>query len=178
MPADTILIPAIAVERLRRKAKSVKKKLGVSHHEALDIVARDTKRFRDWHHVITEAKATALSEQAFNSGFVVGLDAKDADFYREGLKYFVPDERLMFFVVGEFEEQNPQPFDDDLSFLWEELNELVYFRSKKIIPENESAARALCNEEFFFTPIYGRLNGYELPFFLDPVEEDEGDGHV
>ena len=54
---DVIVIPAAAVEALRRKAKKLRKETGIAHHAALDAVARAGGMFPDWHHLIEAAKA-------------------------------------------------------------------------------------------------------------------------
>lgn len=179
MPANKYLFPSHVIEQMRREAKHLVKLEGIPYHQALDRVARDDKLgIRDWHHVIEEAKATAPSEQAFRHGFVVGLDPKDADFNHARLRYFVPDDRIFGFVLDEYDDQNPEPRDDDEEGMREELSDLIFFRSKEIIPTDDRAARVLCEEDFFFVPMYGRLRGRELPFFLDIVEDDEEDGYV
>ena len=106
MSTNIVIIPAAAVERLRRKAKELKKRTGVPHHEALDQVAQESKYFRDWHHLMGHAKATQPMEQAFKTGIIVGVDPKDADFNHSRLKYFVPDGRAIMFLRSEFEESH------------------------------------------------------------------------
>ena len=170
MSTDIVIIPAAVVDRMRRKAKELKKHTGISHHEALDQVARADKYFRDWHHLIEHAKATELTEQALNAGFIIGMDRKDADFNHDRLKRFVRDERVASFIRSKFKEQHPKPWSDDEEFDWEEIEELIYFRSNSIVPDTLEAALEICDEDFYFPPRYVRLRGKVIDLYS--VEDD------
>ena len=166
------VFPAAAVGHWRRKAKQLKKKTGVSHHEALDIVAREIGHLPDWHHLIEQAKANERSEGAFKAGLVIGMDPKDADFNLSHLINFVPDERLVMFVHSEFEEQHPKPWSEHVESMWEGYEELVYIRCKGAAPGTLEEAFEVCRKDFFFQPLYIRLRGRVEQTFLEEEYED------
>lgn len=168
------VFPAAAVEHLRRKAKELKKKTGVPHHEALDIVAREIFHLPDWHHFIEQAKANELSERAFKAGLVVGIDVKEASDVRSSLSQFVRDERLVMFVRSEFEKAHPKPWSEEVEGDWEDLDwQFVYFRCVRTTPNTLDEVWELCRKDFFFGPQYVRLKGKVLQ---DPFsDEDENE---
>ncbi len=51
--------PESRLDRLRRRAKKLRKETGVAHHEALDVVARE-HGFKDWRHLYDTQKAGGL----------------------------------------------------------------------------------------------------------------------
>ncbi len=167
------VFPSAAVENLRRKAKQLKKKTGVTHHEALDIVAREIFHLPDWHHFIEQAKANELSERALKAGLVIGIDAKDADFNLSRLIHFVPDERLVMFVHSEFEEQHPKPWSENVKDMWEAYDELVYFRCKGAVPGTLEKTVKVYEKDFFFAPLYVRLKGKVLQDAFSGEDENE-----
>src|SRR5487761_1947828 len=125
---NVIVIPAAAVERLRRKAKKLTKQNGIAHHAALDNVARASGRFADWHHLIEAAKATEVTERALKTGLVIGMDRKDVDFDQSRIKRFVRDERVSMFFRMEFEKWHPEPWSEEDEGGRDDIDELVYFR--------------------------------------------------
>ncbi|MEK7437992.1 MAG: hypothetical protein AAB150_14035 [Pseudomonadota bacterium] len=167
------VIPSAVVERLRRKAKKLVKQDGIAHHAALDIVARASGRFTDWHHLIEAAKATEASEQAFKSGLIIGMDPKDVDFDQSRIRRFVRDERVLVFLRLEFEKQHPQPWSEDDRWGWTDIEQLAYFRPKRSLPDSLHAVMQLCREDFFFAPRYVRLKGKVLQ---DPFSDEAENG--
>lgn len=173
MSRNTYVLPTILVEKLRREAKKLSKQAGIPYHQALDRVARDDKLgIRDWHHLIEEANASFLSEDAFKRGLVIGIDPKDADFNLSRLKGLVHDDRVVMFLRSDFEGRHPRPWSEDNEYEWEYLEELVYFRQKDSVPKTLEEALDLCKEDFFSPPQYVRLRGKEIDLY---PEEEEGD---
>ncbi len=171
---NVIVIPAAAVETLRRKAKKLRKETGIAHHAALDAVARAAGVFPDWHHLIEAAKATEPTERAFKAGLVVGIDVKEAQDVRSSLRQFVHDERLLMFVRSAFERAHPRPWTEEVEGDWEDLEwQLVYFRGVRAIPNSLGETLELCREDFIWPPRYVRLKGKVL---RDPFsDEDENE---
>ncbi len=178
--SDVHVIPSAAVEALRRKAKKLRKEQGMPHHAALDAVARAGGRFPDWHHFIEAAKATEPAEQAFKHGLVIGMDIKDAlEVPDSRLTQFLPDERLAMFVFEEFGLTPSGGLGETDDWRVDALDETVFFRSRRIVPDTLDEALKLRRQDFFFFPRYVRLRGQLL---IDPLEEDDedeggGDGH-
>lgn len=169
---DVIVIPSATVERLRRKAKKLKKDTGVSHHDALDLVARDM-RFPDWHHVIEAAKATEPSEQAFKAGLVIGVDRKEIDGVNlSRLTHFTLDEQAIIFLLTEYEKRHPKPWTEDDEFGALDFEGLAYFRPKGVVPGTLEETLKVCQEDFFWPPWYVRLRGKVV---LNMFQEGEGD---
>ena len=49
------------VERLRRKAKRMRRETGIPHHEALDIVAYEAGGWRGWRSLVEGVNAVVIS---------------------------------------------------------------------------------------------------------------------
>lgn len=166
---DIHVVPAASIESLRRKAKKLKKERGIPHHEALDMVARIGGVFPNWHHIVEAAKATEPSERAFKTGFLVGLDPKEAsEMSVSSLDSFVCDERLLIFVLDELEKERREkgrPYER------EEYEELVYLRYTRRTPVDFDKATDICAESFFFPPRYLRFKGEVIEAL--PYQEDE-----
>lgn len=172
--SDVLIIPSAAVEALRRKAKKLVKERGVAHHAALDMVARASGAFSDWHHLIDAAKATEPCERAFKTGLVVGMAVKEAQDIRPSLGQFVRDEQLVTFVRSAFERAHPKPWSEDVAGDWEDLDlQLVYFRGVRAIPNSLDDALELCREDFIWPPRYVRLRGKVLQ---NPFSDEAGNG--
>ena len=171
MSANKYVIHAHVVETMRREAKKLVKLEGIPYHQALDHVARDDALgIRDWHHLIVEAKASATSEQAFKRGLVVGVNPKDTDGYNlNKLTGLLLDDRVVMFLRSEFEDLHPRPWGEDDEYDWEDIEELVYFRHRDVVPNTLEEVLALCSENFFFPPHYVRLRGKEIKLY----EEDD-----
>ena len=177
--SDVVVIPSAAVEALRRKAKKLRKEEGLPHHAALDAVARAGGVFPDWHHFIEAAKATEPAEEAFKHGLVIGMDIKDAlDVPKAKLVHFIEDERLVAFVLDEFGLNPSKAMSDAEQWHLDLINETMFFRSRRIVPESLDAAEELSRKDFFFLPQYLRLKGRLLVDSFDDGGEDEGDDHV
>ena len=172
---DIHIVRAAVVESLRRKAKLLKKQEGIPHHEALDMVARKTGAFANWHQFIEEAKATEPAEQAFKQGLVIGLDRKEVDGFRS-FGPFVDDECLRLFVLEEVQskvrENGPRYEGESLEDLEMEYFELVFLRHKKATFADYKAVEQLLAKEFFFPPRYIRFKGELIEDWLWDVEDD------
>ena len=168
--SEVVVIPAAALQRWRREAKELKKRSGISHHAALDAIARRTGQFPDWHHLIEAAKASEPAEQAFNAGFVVGIDLKIAtSLAREKLGEFVEDVRLEHFVFEGFKRLGHDSEEDGA-----EVADAAYYRWRARVPATpKEAMRAV--QIVFGAPslLYVRLRGRML-FDLFFSEDHDG----
>lgn len=166
MPKDIVTIPAIAVDRLRRKAKRLKKETEITHQQALDSVARQSNYFQSWHHLIQAAKLSTLAEQAFRHGLVFGMDFKDLQDYPNDNPEFIQDERMSVFVCQDYKksvENWTEDNDDDL----EEFEHCGYFRYIGNVPSTYADALVLITNAFFFPPRLVWINGVRC----DPLAE-------
>ena len=172
--SDMVVVPSVAVEALRRKAKKLVKERGVAHHAALDMVARAGGAFPDWHHLIEAAKATEPSERAFKAGLVVGIDVKEAQDVRPSLSQFIRDEQLVKFVRSALERAHPKPWSEEVAGDWEDLGaQLVYFRGVRAVPNSLDETLERCREDFIWPPRYVRLRGKVLQ---DPFSDEAANG--
>ncbi|TVT57570.1 MAG: hypothetical protein FHK80_08650 [Azoarcus sp. PHD] len=85
-----IIISSKTVEKLKQNARRLKKEDGISHHEALDQVAKKVG-FDHWHHVSESAKAFAPTEQAYYFGTIIAMDVKDGMDFHDPSGAFVED---------------------------------------------------------------------------------------
>lgn len=77
MQSPVIIIPAAAVSRLKKQAKTLQRTTARPHHETLEEVAR-AAGFDNWHQVSLAEKATQDLERRFRSGLFVLIDVKEA----------------------------------------------------------------------------------------------------
>ena len=85
-----IIISSTDVEKLKQKARKLRKDSGISHHDALDLVAQSAG-FNHWHHVSESAKTFKPTEQAYYFGVIIAMDIKDAMDFRDPSGRFVED---------------------------------------------------------------------------------------
>ncbi|OAI20578.1 hypothetical protein A1507_04910 [Methylomonas koyamae] len=181
----TVIIPSVTVQKLKQSARRIKKKLGLSHYEALDKVA-EMAGFNHWHHVIQMASKTEPVETAFRSGLVYGFDASEADFEAEFLEeiaspvagYFAKDPLWQFYKnVDEADDPELANMSDEefKEFLEEELQGLVFFRfTGNELPQTVDGAIELIREYSFWNPAYVWLNGALHSTFYAPMTDRDG----
>lgn len=75
MPITTS-ITAQNVQRLKQKARQLKRESELSHTEALEKVALELG-FNHWHHVVKSHENILPAETALKEGYVVAYDFKD-----------------------------------------------------------------------------------------------------
>lgn len=85
------LITLTDVQKLKQRARLIKKRDGIAHHEALDRVAAEAG-FHHWHHVADSAKSFAPTEKAYFFGTIIAMDVKDGMDFHDESGAFVEDE--------------------------------------------------------------------------------------
>lgn len=85
------IIASADVEKLKQQARKLKRDTGISHHEALDQVAK-AAGFNHWHHVSESADAFKSTEDAYRFGVIIAMDVKDAMDFRDPTGGFVEDQ--------------------------------------------------------------------------------------
>lgn len=186
----TTVVSSKSVQKLKQKAKQLKRSLSVPHTEALELAAKEAG-FSNWHQ-ITQANALILpAEKALRSGTIIGLDVKDALEYFHSVTddgTFIHDELLSIVCAESFRKRmrnSPDP-DDELGRLPSEtmtpeefdewfytcLNDNVYFRlNETIVARSLDHILKLIKERSFWPAFYiwfqGQLyefeKGYENP---------------
>lgn len=84
------------VERLKQKARELKRSTGITHNVALDEIAKKYG-FNHWHHVTQSNEPFKLAENSFSKGYVLAFDVKDA-FEIESDELLIEDELLRYVV--------------------------------------------------------------------------------
>lgn len=160
-----IIISATNVEKLKQKARKLKKGSGIPHNEALNQVAK-AAGFNHWHHVSESAKTFEPTEQAYYFGVIIAMDVKDAMDFRDPSGRFVEDhfaESLcsddIYAFVREMDEDG-ESVDDDHNYeadkqdwMMDELMNFVFFRyTGSTIPDTVDEVVNMVRECSFWPP--------------------------
>jgi|GEM_PF-507659 len=143
----THIITTVEFEKLKQKAKRLKKEKGILHHEALDMVASEfgamaSKRHQKygnvpqtiflWKHIAEAHKQTKMAEDAINDGFVVLIDPKNDPHC--DTEYFAHDMQLECLcedMIKELYLQRTEPeFDGDEEIIPTEESLLEWFEDE------------------------------------------------
>ncbi len=109
MPRN-ILVTSKDVERLKQKARKLKRAERIAHHDALDKVAR-AAGFDHWHQLCQGAELLKPTENAYSTGCVFTMDAKEAmDFEAQP---FIYDQWLEIYCRGDLYHQLASSVDED-----------------------------------------------------------------
>lgn len=160
-----IIITSASVEKLKQKARKLKKDQGISHHEALDQVAKDA-HFNHWHHVAESVKAFEPTEQAYYFGVIIAMDIKDAMDFRDSSGRFVEDSTAfalcaddIYTYIREADEDSdmladdPHYEEDKREWIMEGLMNYVFFRyTGSDMPASVDSVVELVNECSFWPP--------------------------
>lgn len=180
-----IFTPSSKVEKLKQKARKLKKASGLSHNEALDQVAKEG-RYNHWHHVTEMAAMTEPSETAYRNGLLVAFDMKEAESFND--EFFVEARFAPFLLEDEIREIYAKRDDDDEDFpkpteseqemyFQEFMNDMVFLRyTEKNIPSTMKDALKLISEYSMWIPEFTWLKGklcdnYDS-FVIDDKHED------
>lgn len=146
---NRLLITSPAVERLKKRARKLKKEGNLTHSEALDKIANQT-HCSHWNQLTQEQKATELIESAYRSGVIIAMDVKDAGSFEDESGGFVKDNSALFYCqedirndyINSPDEEDDIPLREQYSeeqineFVEDELRNYVFFRyTKTPIPE-------------------------------------------
>lgn len=160
-----IIITSATVEKLKQKARKLKKDQGIPHHEALDQVAKGAG-FNHWHHVAESVKAFESTEQAYYFGVVIAMDVKDAMDFRDPSGRFVEDSAAfalcaddIYTYIREAGEDadmladDPHYEEDKQEWMMDGLMNYVFFRYTGAgIPANINEVVEIVNECSFWPP--------------------------
>jgi hypothetical protein len=160
-----IIITSASVENLKQKARKLKRESGISHHEALDLVAKEV-HFNHWHHVAESAKAFEPTERAYYFGVIIAMDVKDAMDFRDPSGRFVEDSSAfalcaddIYRYIREADEDadmlatDPHYEEDRLEWMEEGLMNFVFFRyTASTVPGSVDEVAGIVNECSFWPP--------------------------
>jgi len=160
-----IIISSANVEKLKQKARKIKKDSGIPHHEALNQVAK-AAGFNHWHHVSESAKSFEPTEQAYFFGTIIAMDVKDAMDFRDLSGGFVEDPFASTFCAddiyayireadedSDMVEDDPHYEEDKKDWVMDELMNFVFFRfTGTKVPENVDEVVKMVREYSFWPP--------------------------
>lgn len=169
------IITSANVEKLKKRAKTLKQEKSITHTEALDLIAKESG-FEHWHHVIISNKKIKTSEDTFQNGCVMGFDPKDGldilsddQLIRDDLLEIICKKPLYKDYCNTIDSEDPKGrtlketltpseleeyFRDDFSY--------VFFRlSDKVLKENTTIKQIvkLIQRYSFWQPMFMFING-------------------
>lgn len=185
---ETILVTAATVEKLKQKARKIKREAGIKHNEALDQVARQAG-FNHWHHVSESAKTFEPTETAYHFGVIVAMDVKDAMDFRDPTGNFVEDpyayalcakDLYQSFLDATDEDGTPyrDQYSDEEIHEWanDDMMNLVFFRfTSEEMPENVDKVVSMVRECSFWPAQYIWFKGEFRESLDDFAYDDEGE---
>lgn len=157
-----IIISSASVEKLKQRARKLKKDSGTPHHEALNQVAK-AAGFNHWHHVSESAKSFEPTEQAYRFGVIIAMDVKDAMDFHDISDGFVEDPFAFTLCADDIYayirdadadsdmiEDDPQDKKDWMMF---DLMSFTFFRfTGTKVPENVDEVVKMVRECSFWPP--------------------------
>jgi len=183
MSVNTFIVPNIALEKLRQKARKLKRDQNIRHYQALDNVALESG-FDHWHHAVDSAKLTSLTENAYYNGFVIAMDVKDAQSFTDPQNRFVEDERFRYLVRSEFIATYKSELElDGVTLTDEEIKDdvetdmqnYIFFRYQGLdIPKSVDAGLKMVAECSYWPPMYLWLNGEYVDTFAASAMDSDG----
>ncbi|CCN85990.1 hypothetical protein [Vibrio nigripulchritudo] len=183
------IISSVTVERLKQKARKLKRERSITHTQALDQIAVSAG-FNHWHQVVKANDLLKPSEIALSLGCVMAFDVKDGmdvdtsdgvlieDHFLEALT-----QNQLFEIYAnspdEDDEQNRplketlsdselhEYFQDDCTFMYFRLVETHASKSlKELLP--------LIRQYSFWMPQYIWLQGHLIDTYHLPIEDENG----
>lgn len=178
----TKVISTVDFEKTKRKAKNLKRAIGISHSEALEQVAREAG-FDNWHQVTLANNRMKPSEVAFKSGCVLvfdtrdgmDLDTSDGVFIEDLLLPHVCRDAVYDLVINSVDEEDPSelPIKETLApseleqWFEDVMEDSIFFRLREDLADrDELTVIAMLLERSFWLPRYMWLRGHEV----DPHE--------
>lgn len=185
-----IFTPFTRVEKLKQKAKKLKKKLGISHHDALDQAAYQSG-YHHWHHVTKmaaiTATTTAATEAAFRNGVLVAYDFSDiSDCDLEGAP-FVEDDLAMNFCKHDLlqaylqidDEEDPEfhdlPEEEKCRYFESDYGSFAILRFTGVdIPQDVEGVLKSTREFIFWPPQFIWIKGVFSNTYGTSVTDSNG----
>lgn len=157
----TSILSSSAVEKLKQKARRLRKDKGIRHYEALDLVAQ-ASGFNNWHHVSESAKTFQPTEQAYYFGVIIAMDVKDAMDFRDTSGRFVRDDLAFHLCADDIRTYccEADSLDDDPHYERDEnqstddmlMNYVLFRYAGADVPERVDDVVRLVREYSFWPP--------------------------
>lgn len=183
------------LERLKQRARKIKRERGIQHSVALELVAQSA-HFDNWHQVVTAHRAMHATELAVREGVVIAMDSKEvaencgAEIPLPGESgRLVSDEKLAFFFKEFFyrtelegvDEEDGRPnrekwSDEELhEFAEERIQDLVFYRFVGDTPPTDVLTVVnLVSEACFWGPEIVWIKGKPHDTYSLPGDDDRG----
>ena len=192
MPVTQIVISNKNVSILKKRAKKLAKEKNLSHHEALDKVAKDAG-FKHWHHICECNEPCKEGEKAFKSGCIIAFDIKDGmdliniDNKRIKEETYILTEIIrndlyeIFLNIPDEDDEEERPIKEttdeyDLKeWFQDDLDNIVLCRLKHDKKLNINEVISIAKEYSFFPPVFIWLNGKYLNTYNIPATDEDGE---
>lgn len=184
----TKIISSASVERLKQKARKLKREKSITHTQALDEIAVSAG-FNHWHQVVQANDRLKPSEVALSSGCAMAFDVKDGmeitsdDVLIEDHFLEMLTEAQLFEIyansLDEDDEQN-RPLKETLSAselrgYFQDHCSYMYFRlAESHANKPLKEILALIRQYSFWMPEYIWLQGHLIDTYHLPAEDENG----
>ena len=184
--AHQLIISSADVEKLKQRARTLKKSESISHAEALDRIAKSAG-FHHWHHVTEAAKAFAPTEDAYHRGVIIMMEMKGTDGFPDPAGRFVEDwlaftlcPEDLYRLMAEERDEDEVPMRDQHSeeelreFVREDSMNYVFYRFEgESVPRLAEDVVAMVQEFSFWPPevVWCRGICYQIRSF--PLGQDD-----
>lgn len=176
------------VERMKQKARKLKREKAITHTQALDEVAR-AARFNHWHEVVQANAHFIPTETALAEGYVLAFDTKDGMDIDTSDGVLIEDHLLemltqhqLFEIYSNFideDDEKRRPYkeiypDDELRENFVDESTFMFFRLKDTTDKSLKDVLALTRQYSFWPPYYIWIKGELFDTHNLPVEDDSG----
>jgi len=181
--SDTlVIIPPVAVSRLKQQAKKRQRETGRPHHELLDEVAKEAG-FNHWHQVAEAVEYTRQAEQRFRSGLYVLMDIKEGlDLVGDDFDHAPDALALRYQFIFDWMKSISSDVDDDRPLSAEEFQEainddyvLLRYTGDGRLPSKGKATEWFREHSFWAPSILWVRGEHLFPMESARPEEEEGD---
>ena len=176
------------VERMKQKARKLKREKAITHTQALDEVAKKA-RFDHWHEVVQANAHFIPAETALAEGCVLAFDTKDGMDIDTSDGVLIEDHLLeiltqhqLFEIYSNFideEDAQGRPLkeiypDDELRENFVDESTFMFFRLVDAKDKSLKDVLTLTRQYSFWPPFYIWLRGELIDTRNLPVEDDSG----
>ena len=176
------------VERMKQKARKLKREKAITHTQALDEVAK-AARFNHWHEVVQANAHFIPAETALAKGYVLAFDTKDGMDIDTSDGVLIEDHLLemltqnqLFEIYSNFideEDEKRRPYkeiypDDELRENFVDEATFMFFRLNNAKDKSLKDVLTLAREYSFWPPYYIWLKGELFDTRDLPAEDSDG----
>lgn len=176
------------VERLKQKARKLKREKSIPHTQALDEVAKEA-RFNHWHDVVQSNSLIIPAEKAIADGVVMAFDVKDGMDIDTSDGILVEDDLLLFLTQNQLYEIYSNFIEEDdeqgrkLKDIYPEKElkgyfvdecSFMFFRLEPGTVHTLDEVLALARKNSFWPPFYIWIKGEIFDTRNMPAQDDNG----